>query len=424
MSNVNQVFSIGGVSVTELKNKYQTPLYVMDEQAIRTQCQKFMTSFKDDTLATEVIYASKAFLTLQMCQLIQQEGLSLDVVSGGELYTAVKAKFPMEKVFFHGNNKSTEELQMALHYNIGHIVIDHQDEFKELCKLLKPHDRLQVLLRINPGIEAHTHEYIKTTKNDSKFGLSIFSEDTLSLIQEINQHPQMTFKGFHSHIGSQIFEEKPFLEHATAVLNYIKHVYDKTHIQTAMMNLGGGFGVTYTSEDQPIDIKVFLPRLNQHIKEVSNHLEISTPKVLIEPGRAIVAEAGYTLYTINSTKQTFGGKDYVFVDGSMADHMRTALYQAKYHAFLGNRMQEMPVKTYTVAGKACESGDVIIKDLQLPIPNHQDILVVKTTGAYHYSMSSNYNRLLKPAVVFVKDGQARLVVKRETYQDLIRNDIE
>jgi len=424
MNEKHQDLTIGGLTVTELRNKYQTPLYVMDETAIRKQCQLFNHAFKHRDVETEVMYASKAFLTVQMCHLIHEEQLSLDVVSGGELFTAIKANFPMDKVYFHGNNKSIEELQMAIKHQVGYIVIDHQDEFSRLESLLKHTDKVRVLLRINPGIEAHTHEYIQTTKNDSKFGLSIFSHETMTLIETMKNHPTIEFMGFHSHIGSQIFEEKSFIEHASAVLNFIRKVYDSIGVETSIMNLGGGFGVTYTKDDQPFDISLFLPKLLDHVETLSKTLSLKTPKVVIEPGRAIVAEAGYTLYTVNSIKKTFGGKKYVFVDGSMADHIRTALYQAKYHAVIGNRMLDENETNYTVAGKACESGDIIIHDVMLPEPRENDLLVVFSTGAYHYSMSSNYNRLLRPAVVFVKDGESRLVVKRETYQDLIRNDIE
>jgi diaminopimelate decarboxylase len=421
---MQDILSIGGVLVTELKDKYQTPLYVMDESKIRENCHLMLTSFKHQHVLTEVIYASKAFLNLAMCQLIHQEGLSLDVVSGGELYTAVKAGFPMEKVYMHGNNKSMNELYMALEYKVGRIVIDNPDEFKRLQTLVKEDDKPQLLLRINPGIEAHTHEYIKTTNHTSKFGMSIFSPETLDLIQAITSDSRFSFQGFHTHIGSQIFEENAFIETATEILKYCQMIQSKIGLMIHEINLGGGFGATYTAEDHPFDLNVFFPRLLDHIYQLSQSLNIKTPKVMIEPGRSIVAEAGYTLYTISGTKTTFGGKNYVFVDGSMADHIRTALYQAKYHAVIGNRLNAACVTQYTVTGKACESGDIIIKDIKLPNPLENDLLVVYSTGAYHYSMSSNYNRLLKPAVVFVKDGQSRLVVKRETYQDLLRNDLE
>jgi len=416
-------FEIAGVSVESLREKYQTPLYVMDQSKIEAKCALFKQAFKHQSLNTEIIYASKAFLTVAMARLIDEQGLSLDVVSGGELYTAMKAKFPASKIYFHGNNKSDDEIIQALHYKVGHLVLDNPDEFKRLSRLIKPNESINVLIRINPGIEAHTHEYIKTTNHSSKFGMSIFSPEVIELIHQMKGHPNIHFNGFHSHIGSQIFESKAFMESAKVVLNFIKEVYDKTGVLAKVMNMGGGFGVVYTKDDQPIDLNLFFPELLDFIDKTSKSLKIDAPRILIEPGRAIVAEAGYTLYTVSNVKHTYGGKSYIFVDGSMADHIRTALYQATYDAVIPNRLESIDKQVFTVTGKACESGDIIIKDILLPTPQENDILIVKSTGAYHYSMSSNYNRLLKPAVIFVKDGKSKLIVKRESYEDLIRNDI-
>jgi len=422
INNQNHL-EIGGVDIRELVSKYQTPLYVMDETKIRKQCQVFQSLFKHKMVSTEIIYASKAFLNIAMCELIHQEGLSLDVVSGGEMYTAISAGFPTSKLYFHGNNKSLDELKLALDYHVGTIVLDNIDELNRLSSLIIKNQKIRVMLRINPGIDAHTHEYIRTTKNDSKFGVSIFDPSTLLLIQTIHNHPSLDFVGFHSHIGSQIFEENSFKELAITNLKYIAHVKKQLGIDIKELNLGGGFGVHYTKEDKPFILESFLPELLDFIYTTAKELEILIPKVLIEPGRAIVAEAGYTLYTISGTKETYGGKNFLFTDGSMADHLRTALYQAKYDAAIANRINDRVEKNYTVTGKACESGDIIIKDVLLPIPKENDILVVYSTGAYHYSMSSNYNRLLKPAVVFAANGKSKLVVKKETYEDLIRNDL-
>ncbi|MFU8793493.1 MAG: diaminopimelate decarboxylase [Acholeplasmataceae bacterium] len=422
--NVNEdgILTIGGCLTTDLVKSYGTPLYVMDETHIRSQCQWFTNHFKSKDIETEIIYASKAFLTLAMVKLIEAEGLSIDVVSGGELYTAIKANFPMDKVYFHGNNKSQSEIEMALAHRVKTIVCDHIDEVDLLIETIQDSQHIDVLLRINPGIEAHTHEYIKTTKNDSKFGVSIFDDQTFEIIKKINAHSNLNFLGFHSHIGSQIFETHSFFDHASVVLAYAKKIKETLGIDIKHINLGGGFGVKYTENDRPITAETFLSDLLDHISKEVKHLNISAPKISIEPGRAIVANAGTTLYQVATTKQTFGDKKYVFVDGSMADHIRTVLYQAVYHAKLANRMHDTNVAHYTVTGKACESGDIIIRDAFLPIPSKGDILAVFTTGAYHYSMASNYNRLTKPAVVFVKDGKAKIVVKRETYDDLLRND--
>jgi diaminopimelate decarboxylase len=408
---------IGNYTARQLADRFGTPLYVIDEKHVRNQARLFIDSFTHPTLKTEVIYASKAFLTLAMCKLIEEEGLSLDVVSGGELYTAHIAQFNMNNVYFHGNNKSVEELNMALRFGVSTIVLDNESELERLIPLLnKPQ---KVLLRVNPGIEAHTHEYIATTKNDSKFGLSTADPATLTLIERLCQEPMIDFAGLHAHIGSQIFEAESFYKEADALLRFISD----HHLNVSELNLGGGFGVAYTHEDQPLSLFEFLRSLLEHISMTLTSLNLPVMKIMIEPGRSIVANAGTTLYTIGSTKTTINHKNYVFVDGSMADHIRTVLYGAQYTALLANRTDEPCDTHYTVTGKACESGDIIIKDAVLPRCNPGDILAVLSTGAYHYTMSSNYNRLLRPAVVFVHDDQARIVVKRETYEDLIRNDI-
>ncbi|MFU8786751.1 MAG: diaminopimelate decarboxylase [Candidatus Izemoplasmataceae bacterium] len=420
--NESGMLTVGGVSLAALKEKYGTPLYVMDETHIRRQCQYFTQRFTHPSVKSEVIYASKAFLTKAMCTLIEQEGLSLDVVSGGELFTAKQANYPMDKVYFHGNNKSIEEIQMAIDYGVGVLIVDHEVELDLMIGLLNKDHSVNVLLRINPGIEAHTHEFIATTKNDSKFGLSIFNETTIDVIKRMVNQPNINFLGFHSHIGSQIFESDSFYKHAQVVLEYIARLKNDFNIQVDVMNLGGGFGVRYIEEDLPIVDDTFLTNMLNFIHNVSKKLHISAPKVCIEPGRAIVANAGLTLYTVATTKKTFGEKQYVFVDGSMADHLRTVLYDATYTGVLANRMYESHSQPYTVTGKACESGDIIIRKALLPTPQANDLLVVLSTGAYHYSMASNYNRLRRPAVVFVKEGTSKLVVRRERYEDLIQYD--
>lgn len=415
---------IGGLNSIDLVEEYGSPLYVMDEDLIRDNCRLFKKSFDNDDIETEVVYASKAFLTLAMCQLIDEEGLSLDVVSGGELYTAIKAKFPVVKIHMHGNNKSREELTMAIEAGIGRIIVDNRyelDLIEDICQSLNK--KTNILLRVNPGIEADTHEYIKTTNNDSKFGESIFSEDILDIINKINNSKYMDLKGFHCHIGSQILQEESFYEEINVMMNFIKTITKKYKITIQELNLGGGFGVYYTKDDVPIDLKGLLSNMLNKIKGKAIELDINLPKIIIEPGRAIVANAGITLYQVGSSKETYGGKNYVFVDGSMSDNPRTSLYDAEYEAALANRMNDENAAIYTIAGKCCESGDIIVKDISLPNPNIGDILVVFSTGAYNYSMSSNYNRLLRPGVIFVKDGKSKCVVKRETYEDLIRNDM-
>lgn len=416
----NNELIIGGVSVSSLVKEYKTPLYVMDEDVIRNNCNRLKYSFSSSLFDTEIIYASKAFLTKEMVKLIDEEGLSLDVVSLGECYTAIQAGLNPSRIYFHGNNKSEEELVFALKHHVGTIVIDNLDEFLLLQSLAKDYYP-SLLLRINTGVEAHTHEYIKTTTHNSKFGVSILSESTYDLIERVASS-NFPFLGFHGHIGSQIFETSSFKEHVDEMMKYTLNAEKRLNIKVTVLNLGGGFGVKYTSEDHNQPIEDFMKVIIESAEEKQEELGLGIKKLLIEPGRFIVAEAGVTLYQVGSTKKTYSGMNYVFVDGSMADHIRTALYQATYSASLANKMNETEDTLYTIAGKACESGDMIIKNIYLPKVCKNDIIAVFTTGAYHYSMASNYNRLLKPAVVFVSKGNSRTVVKRETLEDLLRND--
>lgn len=415
---------IGGCDAIELSRDFGTPLYVMDEQLIRDNCREFKESFVMEGIETEVIYASKAFLNLAMCKVIEEEGVSLDVVSGGELYTAIKANFPTAKIYMHGNNKTKEELALAINSNIRRIVVDNLQELtliENLCNKLNK--TVDVLLRVNPGIDAHTHEYIQTSKNDSKFGISIFNEDICEIIDAFKNSSNVVLKGFHCHIGSQIFEENSFYSAISVMVKFLEKVKNQCGFITEELNLGGGFGVYYSNGDNPLNLETCLQNMLIIIKDETEKLNINTPKIIIEPGRSIVANAGTTLYTIGGTKKTFGGKHFIFVDGGMSDNPRTALYDAKYEGAVANKLNLENEENYTVAGKCCESGDVIIKDISLPKVEADDILAVFSTGAYNYSMASNYNRIPKPAVVFAKNGEARLVVKRETYEDIIRNDI-
>lgn len=416
--------AIGGCDAIELARDFGTPLYVMDEQLIRDNCREFKERFVMEGIETEIIYASKAFLNLAMCKVIEEEGVSLDVVSGGELYTAIKANFPTDKIYMHGNNKTKEELALAINSNIRRIVVDNLQELtliENLCNKLNK--TVDVLLRVNPGIDAHTHEYIQTSKNDSKFGISIFNEDICEIIDAFKNSSNVVLKGFHCHIGSQIFEENSFYSAISVMVKFLDKVKNQCGFITEELNLGGGFGVYYSNGDNPLNLETCLQNMLIIIKDETEKLNINTPKIIIEPGRSIVANAGTTLYTIGGTKKTFGGKHFIFVDGGMSDNPRTALYDAKYEGAVANKLNLENEENYTVAGKCCESGDVIIKDISLPKVEADDILAVFSTGAYNYSMASNYNRIPKPAVVFAKNGEARLVVKRETYEDIIRNDI-
>ena len=424
MTVENGELNISGVGVSELKAQYGTPLYVYDENMLVNQCRTFINNFKSSRFSTEVLFASKAFSCLEVWRIANREGLGVDVVSLGEIHTAYKAGYDMRRAYFHGNNKTREELQYALEVGVGTIVIDNDYEYEMINKIVRESgNTVDVLLRINTGIDAHTHEYIKTAKDDSKFGYSVYDETIYDLIADINNQSNLNFVGFHSHIGSQIFEKTSFFEAVKVVMEFTKKVQERLGLTISVLNLGGGFGVYYTEEDRPFELAEFLREYIEVVERESDNFGLDLTKVVIEPGRSLTCNAGSTLYSVGGVKKTFAGREYVFVDGGMADNPRYALYKAKYEAMLANKMNEEGDTTYTVAGKCCESGDMLVMDAKLPKAEQGDLLLVSSTGAYNYSMSSNYNRLPKLPVVFVKDGTSRLVVKGETLEDLIRQDI-
>lgn len=414
---------IGDFSMEYLREKYKTPLYIVDEEYFLDNCRIFTENFSSKKLSTEILYASKALLNIYMAKLVKKMNMSIDVVSGGELYTVLKAEFPKERIYFHGNNKSIEELKYALDEKIGYIILDNHQEFLNLKMLLQNRDiKQKVLLRVNPGIEAHTHEYIKTTKNDSKFGESIYDKNTLKLIREIVSFEKLEFKGFHAHIGSQVFHEDSFLKEARLMMDFTKSVKENLNIEIPELNLGGGFGIYYTEEDAPFHIGGFLRKYISFIETYNEKNNIEIQKIMIEPGRSLVANSGSTLYTVGGVKNTYGGVNYIFVDGGMTDNIRPALYKAKYEACIPNKIEEKPNYVYTIAGKCCESGDILIKNIGLPKAQQGDLLLISSTGAYNYSMSSNYNRIEKPAMVFLSN-EDRLAVRRQSFQDIIRDDV-
>lgn len=426
MKNENGILNIGGVDCRDLLIKHGSPLYVMDRQHIEDMMNIMKKSFSGKKVETEIIYASKAFLNKAMCQLVAKEGLSLDVVSGGELFTAIQAGFPMEKVYMHGNNKTAQEIKMALDHGVGTIVVDNIDELaliEKMCDATKK--TANALLRVNPGIDAHTHEYIQTTKHSSKFGVSIYNEQYIKeVISRFEMSEYVTLQGFHCHIGSQIFDEKPFFAEGEAMLEFAKKMETEIGFVTKQLNLGGGFGIYYAEGDDPINPDVFLEKVIENFEDKMEEFGLNIEKVMIEPGRSLVANAGTTLYTVGGMKETFSGKKYIFVDGGMTDNIRPALYQAEYEGIIANKMNAELTETATVAGKCCESGDVLIRDGLFTKPQTGDVLAIASTGAYNYTMSSNYNRLSRPAVVMVKDGKSNVIVKRETYEDLMRNDLD
>lgn len=413
------VLEIAGVSVEELATTCKTPLYIYDETKLTAKMDQFRHYFCSDALETEVLYASKAFTCKAMVELVHTHGLSLDVVSGGELYTARQAGFPMERVYFHGNNKSYEELQMALTYGVGTIIVDNLMECSLLLKAVAQSGKtIKTMLRVNPGVEAHTHKYIVTAHLDSKFGISITNkEEIANIVHQLQSVPEIHFEGFHSHIGSQIFDKNAYVAEITTLANFLHEMQESYHIQTNALNLGGGFAATYTKEDHPIPLSEVCDTILSTCLAQKQNYQLPLKKIMIEPGRSIVAEAGYTLYRVGFQKQT-ANKHYIFVDGGMSDNIRPALYQAAYACDIANRMQEEKCNKVTVAGKCCESGDILIEDVMLPNVQINDLLILYTTGAYGYSMASNYNRLPRPGVVFVKDGHVRKVIKKERLEDL------
>ena len=425
-SKVNEKgnLSIGGVDTVELAKEFKTPLYVMDQELIETTIDKMKEAFKSQRFNTKIAYAGKAFLTTGMIKLVESKGLDLDVVSGGELYTAYKAGFPMNKVHLHGNNKLVEEIEMAVEFGIDTIVVDNEDEIDKIERICREKGKKQaVLVRIDPGIEAHTHHYIKTSGLTSKFGISLFQDNLFDIIKRLNDSEWIEFKGFHTHIGSQIFQSAFFIFALDEIFKYLDKLKKELGIVVHTVNMGGGFGVYYKEGDDPKPIEEVLSEIITYTEAMEIKYQIGFKELCIEPGRSIVGNAGTTLYEVGGIKETVGGKTYVFIDGGMSDNIRTALYQAEYEAGVVNKLNDTDVRDITLAGKLCESGDIIIEKGKLPKSTEiGDIVAVTTTGAYCYTMSSNYNRMMRPAVVFVKDGKTKVAVKRETLDDLIRND--
>ncbi|MBT2283749.1 diaminopimelate decarboxylase [Paenibacillus polymyxa] len=422
--NAQGHLEIGGVDATDLKEQFGTPLYVVDEQLVRERCREYMEAFRASGLGFQVAYASKAFCVMAMCALAAEEGLSLDVVSDGELFTALQAGFPAERIHFHGNNKTLEEIEMALDAEIGCFVVDNFNELHLLQAVAADKNRkVNILLRVTPGVEAHTHEYISTGQTDSKFGFDIGNGTAFEAIDLASKQSNLVLLGVHSHIGSQIFEVEGFQMAVQRVAEFAASVYERLHVAFKVVNLGGGFGIRYIDGDTPLEVAQYVKAITDAVKNHFAQIGYAVPEIWVEPGRSIVGEAGTTLYTVGTSKDIPGVRKYVAVDGGMTDNPRPALYESKYEAVLANRANEAAQETVSVAGKCCESGDMLIWDLDLPKVESGDLLAVACTGAYNYSMASNYNRIRRPAVVFVKDGQGDVVVRRETYQDIIQNDL-
>lgn len=408
--------TMGGTSLKTVAQSFGTPTIVYDEDQIRNQMRRYHSAFEKSGLKYNISYASKAFTCIQMVKLVKEEDLQLDVVSEGELYTALEAGFDANRIHFHGNNKTKREIQYALENNIGYFVIDALEEIDLIDKYAS--DEVNIVLRVNPGVEAHTHEFIQTGQEDSKFGLSIKHGLALEAINKVKASKHLQLKGVHFHVGSQIEGTEAMIETAKLVLHWLS----ENEIKVELLNLGGGFGIKYVEGDESFPIEEGIAEITDAIKETAHSLNYEVPEIGIEPGRSIVGEAGITLYEVGTIKEIPEVNKYVSVDGGMSDHIRTALYDAKYQALLVNRNEEAD-DTVTIAGKLCESGDIIIKKAKLPSSiKRGDYLAILSTGAYHYSMASNYNQMQKPSVFFLKDGKAREVIKRQSLRQLIIND--
>ena len=422
---------IGGCDSVTLAEIYGTPLYVMDEGIIRENCRKYKAALERHYGGKGIVlFAGKAFCTAAMCRIAAQEGLGMDAVSGGEIFTAMKAGFPPDRIFFHGNNKTAEEIRYALKNGIGRYVIDNREELIMMEDLAAEKGVVaQVAFRIKPGIEAHTHDYIQTGRTDSKFGMGLEDGEALDIIAAASKMKHIAIKGIHCHIGSQIFELRPFELAAGVMMKLAVEIKDRTGMVIQEINLGGGYGIRYTDRDDPLEYEEYIAAVSGIIGSASENAGIDKPDIIFEPGRSIAGPAGITLYRVGSVKEVRDIRKYVAVDGGMTDNPRYALYKAKYDAVIADRADAASraggceTEKVTVAGRCCESGDLIGEDMELAPVKKGDILAILATGAYNYSMSSNYNRLPRPPVVLVKDGKHRLIVKRETYEDLVRNDL-
>ncbi len=416
---------VSGVDTVKLAQEYGTPLYVMDEETVRKSCQEFKNAIDKyyDSMGS-VTYASKALCIKEMCRIIDSEGLGLDVVSGGELYTAKEAGFPMSKIHYHGNNKTDDEIKFGLDCLVGKFIVDNEYELKRLDIFAKEKNIIQnVLIRLTPGVDAHTHDFVKTGQIDSKFGAAIETGAAEKLVSYALGLENIKLLGFHCHIGSQIFETEPFVESAKIMLDFVNYAEDKFEMKCEELVLGGGFGIKYTKKDNPISYEEMLKPVLLYVKERRKAEGKELIHLGFEPGRAIAGPAGLTLYKVGNVKEIKDVRTYVSVDGGMGDNPRYILYGSEYDFVIANRPDQKRDKIVTVCGKCCESGDMLGENIPLGEAESEDILAVISTGAYNYSMASNYNRIPRPALVFVNNKTARLAVKRETYEDILKNDM-
>ncbi len=420
-TNEKNHLEIGGCDTVELAKEFGTPLFVMDEETLRTQCKKYLSSFRGLRENTEVIYASKAFISIAMCQIIEEEGLSLDVMSGGELYVAKKASFPPEKIFMHGNNKTPGELELALDMGVGCMVVDSDNELELLDKMAGEKGVKQgIMLRITPGIKTSTHNYIQTGQIDSKFGFGLVDGIALKTVKKALGLKNVHLRGLHAHIGSQIFALHSYAKAIEIIVDFAKQIHDETGFIVSEINIGGGLGIKYEATDEPSTIEEYAEVIVKGVQDEASKHGILCPRILVEPGRSIVGNSTVTLYTVGTIKEIPGIRTYISVDGGMSDNLRPMLYGAVYEAIVANKADQRPETEVTVAGKHCESGDVLIKDVKLPLVEVGDILCTPATGAYGYAMANNYNKQPRPAVVLVEGGKAKVIIRRETYEDLLK----
>jgi diaminopimelate decarboxylase len=417
--NNQDCLEIGGCNVQKLVQQFGSPLYILDETTLRVACRQYRDSFKRYYRGeSQVLYASKAWSCLAVCAIAHQEGLGIDVVSGGELHTALAAGVSSSKIYLHGNNKSREELALAIEAKAT-IVVDNWHELKTLVEMGSQQQPIHIMLRLTPGIECHTHEYIRTGHLDSKFGFDPNQLDEVFAF--VSQQSSLNCIGVHAHIGSQIFERQPHRDLASVMVQWL--IQAASHgINVAELNVGGGLGVKYIESDDPPSIEEWVKPICEVIQDTCAEQNLPLPKLLSEPGRSLIATSCVTAYTVGSSKEIPEIRNYIAVDGGMSDNPRPITYQSIYRAVIANKMLAPCSETVTVAGKHCESGDILIKNAQLPKTESGDILVVMATGAYNYSMASNYNRLPRPAAVLVADGEANIILQRETYHDLLRQD--
>ncbi len=416
---------IGRHDAVALAREFGTPLYVLNEDQMRRNCRHYK-----QTLAAHypgegmVLFASKALCTLHTARVVAEEGLGADAVSGGEVYTLHKAGFPMDKVFFHGNCKTPEEIALAMDCGVGCIVVDNREELAHVDEIAGGKGIVQrILFRVKPGVDCHTHEYIKTGQIDSKFGVALETGEAFDIHRAAAALRHVRVEGVHCHIGSQIFEIEPFCEAVRRMMGLMAELRDRLGMLPRILNLGGGFGIRYEPQDDPMPLSASIGHVADTVRAEAEALRLPLPTLAFEPGRAIVGDAGVTLYTVGSVKTIPGIRTYVAVDGGMADNPRYILYGARHPALVANRAGDAPTGNVTIAGKCCESGDLIAENVPLSDVRAGDTLAVLVTGAYNYSMSSNYNRLPRPAMVALRGDEKKIIVRRETYEDLIRNDV-